>query len=156
MHIWSRNCQQGTDFSQNSWSYIILKHPHDPHASDTIFTHASLIFHWSELTTTQCLFFIGYSLHLPNAYFQLFTVYSKAFLVSSNYFVDFIHGRVYVLRNLPDSSQFKVKYYVSSKSDDIDKIIHFNSNQYLTSAYLKSISKRLFLASVQIERKYKY
>ena len=77
-----------TDFNQNSRLYIVLKLPHDP--------HTMLVFHWSQLTPTQCLFFIGHDLHPRNGCFPLVTDYTHAFLVSGYHFVDFIYGRMYL------------------------------------------------------------
>ena len=54
-----------------------------------------LVFHWSQLTPTSCLFFIGHGLHPRNTCFSLVTAYTHAFLVSDNHFVDFIYGRMY-------------------------------------------------------------
>ena len=47
-----------TDFSQNSWPYIILKLLCDP--------HVMLVFYWSKLTPTHSLFFISLGLHPCN------------------------------------------------------------------------------------------
>ena len=52
----------GTDFSQNSQPYIVLKLLH--------YSHAMLVLHWPWFTSTQCLFFIGYSLHSHIPWFQ--------------------------------------------------------------------------------------
>ena len=85
-----------TDFSQNSWPYLGLKLPCDPH------DHASL--------QTQCFFFpIGHGLHPHNTCFSCAMVYTHAMTVfhysqvtpmhclfSSNYFVDFIYDRMYL------------------------------------------------------------
>ena len=53
--------------------YIVLKFPRDP--------QAMLIFHWSRLILTQCLFFMGHHLHLSNANSPLVTAYTHALLV---------------------------------------------------------------------------
>ena len=82
-----------------------------------------LVFHWSQLTPMHCLFFIvhglhsryhcllffGYGLHSRNASFSLAMVYTHAMfvfhwsqstpthcLLSGNYCVDFICGRMYL------------------------------------------------------------
>ena len=43
----------GTDFSQNSRPYIILKLSRDPLGHLRFFTHALLVLHWSRLTPTH-------------------------------------------------------------------------------------------------------
>ena len=55
MCSWELEQPTGTDFSQSSKPYIVLKLPHNPH------THAMLVFHC--LWFTQCSFSIGYGLH---------------------------------------------------------------------------------------------
>ena len=57
----------GTDFSQISRPYIILKLPRNP------YSHAS--------SSTQCLFFIGHDLNACNACSPLVTAYTYALLV---------------------------------------------------------------------------
>ena len=52
-----------TDFSQNSRPCIVLKLPHDP--------LRILVFHWSRLTPTHCLLFIGPGLHPTHSLFPL-------------------------------------------------------------------------------------
>ena len=104
-HI-QRNCWEseqpvGIDFSQNSRPYIVLKLPPN--------LHTMLIFHWPLLTPLNCLFFLGHSLHPCIACFSLVIAYTLALLVlhwslltsthcllSSNHFVDFIYGLMYL------------------------------------------------------------
>ena len=47
----------------------------------TAYTHAMIVFHWSRLTPTQCLFSTGHGLHPRNACFPLVTAYTHAMLV---------------------------------------------------------------------------
>ena len=58
----------GTDFSQNSSTYIVLKHPGDLHG------YASSPPRWSWFSPTQCLFSIGHDLHPRIACFPLVTL----------------------------------------------------------------------------------
>ena len=44
-------------------------------------TQPTLVFHWSLLTLTQCLFFIGHGLHPRDSCFSLVTFYIHAILV---------------------------------------------------------------------------
>ena len=53
----------GTNFSQNSRLYIVLKLPRD--------SHAMLVFHWLQLKPTQCLFFIGHGFQPRDACLSL-------------------------------------------------------------------------------------
>ena len=78
----------GTDFSQNSRPYIVLKLQRNPHTMH--------VFHWSWLTPTHCLLFISHSFHPHNACFSLVTAYTHTFLISGNHFVDFIYSQMYL------------------------------------------------------------
>ena len=91
----------GTDLSQNSWPYIVLKLPRDSHAM--LFFYWSWLtptqcffFHWPWFTPMQCLLFTGHALHSHNACSPLITAYSHTFLVSGSHFVDFIYGLMYL------------------------------------------------------------
>ena len=86
---WELELPVGTDFSQICRPYIVLKLPCDP--------HAMLVFHYSWLTPTQCLFFIGHGLYPHNPCSLSVTAYTHAFFVSGNHFVDFIPGQMYLL-----------------------------------------------------------
>ena len=93
LHI-QRSCWESeTDFSLNSRLYIILKLPYKP------YVHTA--------SPTQCLFFIGHSLHPCNTCSPLVTAYTHAFfyasdimptycLFFSSHFVDLIYGRMYL------------------------------------------------------------
>ena len=88
-----RKCREsempvGTDFSQNSWPYLVLKLPCNP--------HAMLLFYWSWLTPTQYLFFIGHGLHPHDTCSLSVIAYTHAFLVFGNHFVDFIYSWMYL------------------------------------------------------------
>ena len=72
VHIQRRSCQEsdqpaGTDFSQNSRPYIVLKLPRDPCG------HTS--------SPTQCSFFIGHVLHPRNDCSPLVTTYTHTFFM---------------------------------------------------------------------------
>ena len=76
----------GTDFSQNSRPYIVLKFPRNPHAMFVFYwslltPNAMLVFHWTWLTITRCLLFIGHALHPHIACFSLAMVYTHAMIV---------------------------------------------------------------------------
>ena len=71
------------------------------------YTHAIRVFHWSRLTPMQYFFFIGHGFHhimlvfhlswfTPSAYPPMVTAQTHAFLVSSDHFVDFICGWMYM------------------------------------------------------------
>ena len=69
-HTW-RSCREseqpgGTDFSPNSWLYIVLKLPRDP---PTMF-----VFHWSRFILTQYVFSIVPSSHPRIACFPVITL----------------------------------------------------------------------------------
>ena len=80
-----------TDFSQNSWAYIVLKLPCE--------RHAMLIFHWLQLVHTQCLFFIGHDSHprIPCFPVIILLMLSTAGCICQ--------------QHPPGSSQVKVMYY---------------------------------------------
>ena len=63
----------GTDFRQNSRTYLVLKLSHD--------SHAMLVFHLSQLIPTYYFLFIGQGLHPWNACFSLAMVYTHAMFV---------------------------------------------------------------------------
>ena len=109
--IESRNNQWKLNFSQNSWPYIVLKLPHDPHG------HAS--------SPTQCWFFIDHSLHSCNACSLLVRrtpkqVSCMCICFSSSHFVDVINNRMY----LSNSPPVKPIYYniLNSKYKQLKKI----------------------------------
>ena len=70
----------GTDFSQNSQPYIVLKLSRFLPLV-TAYTNVMLAFHWLWFTPNQCLFSIGHDLHPRNACFSLAMVYTHAMLV---------------------------------------------------------------------------
>ena len=119
-------------FNQNSRPYIVSKLPRDP--------HAMLVFHYSRLTPTHCLLFIGHGLHLRIAFFLLVTAYSHAMLVlhwsqltpthclfSGNHFVDFIYGRVYLSTTFAE--------FIASQVDISNNFLDFAHNT-LTLTFL--------------------
>ena len=96
----------GTDLSQNSRFYVILKLPRDP--------YAMFIFHLSRLKPTHCLLFIGHGLHPRNTHSPLVTTYTLTFLGSGNHFVDFIYGKMYLSTTSAGSLPVKVIYYTTT------------------------------------------
>ena len=106
----------GTDFSQNSRPYIVLKLQCK--------LRAMLIFHWSLLTLMHCFLCINHSLHPCNSYVSLALVYSQAVLILHWSQLTAMHSLLQVIILLilstagficqhhpPSSLQVMVRYY---------------------------------------------
>ena len=84
----------GTDFSQNSRPYVVLKLSRDPHWP-RLFTHPMLVFHCSWFTTTQCLFSTGHGKHPRITCFPvitLLTLSSAGFIAGQG---NILHNQIY-------------------------------------------------------------
>ena len=101
----------GTDFSENSRLYVVLKLPKDPHAILSFslvmaYTYALFVFHWSRLTSTHCLIFLCRGLHPHNAMAMVYT-HSMILFTKPSARAGYDTRSIFLKRNLTDlNSEF--------------------------------------------------